>query len=134
MDWSISTSDRPRGRLPLERGGESPEGYRGRPVGEPLWFLWVVGLSILGCDHTGRVFRFVACSFAFYYFSKRGVFPGYQGTLMAVPDSSPRASVVVSVRNPRRLTFADGTFFPPGCCAVPWGRASAPAGVAPEAL
>jgi hypothetical protein len=53
---------------------------------------------------------------------------------MAVPDSSPRASVVVSVRIPQRLMLADGTFFPPRCCAVPWGRASAPAGVAPEAL
>jgi hypothetical protein len=30
--------------------------------------------------------------------------------------------------------LADGTFFPPGCCVVPWGRASAPAGVAYEAL
>jgi hypothetical protein len=53
---------------------------------------------------------------------------------MAVPDSSPRASAVVSVRNPQRLTLANKTFFPPGCCAVPWGRASGPAGLAPEAL
>jgi hypothetical protein len=53
---------------------------------------------------------------------------------MAVPDSSPRASTVVSVRNLQRLMLADGTFFRPGCCAVPWGRASACAGVAPEAL
>jgi hypothetical protein len=53
---------------------------------------------------------------------------------MVVPDSSPRASAVVSVRNLQRLTLAYGTFFPPGCCVVPWGRASAPAGVAPEAL
>jgi hypothetical protein len=53
---------------------------------------------------------------------------------MAVPDCSPRASVVVSVRNPQRLMLADGTLFLPGCCAVPWGRVSAPAGVAPEAL
>jgi hypothetical protein len=53
---------------------------------------------------------------------------------MAVPDSSPRASAVVSVRIPQRLMLADGTFFPTECCAVPWGRASAPAGVAPEAL
>jgi hypothetical protein len=53
---------------------------------------------------------------------------------MAVPDSSPRASAVVSVRNPQRLTLVDGTFFSPGCCAVPWWRTSAPAGVAPEAL
>jgi hypothetical protein len=53
---------------------------------------------------------------------------------MAVPDSSPRASTVVSVRNPQRLTLVDGIFFPPSCCAIPWGRTSAPAGVAPEAL
>jgi hypothetical protein len=53
---------------------------------------------------------------------------------MVVPDSSPQDSVVVSVRNPQRLTLADGTFFPPGCSAVLWGRASAPAGIAPEAL
>jgi hypothetical protein len=30
--------------------------------------------------------------------------------------------------------LADGTFFPPGCSAISWGRASAPAGVTPEAL
>jgi hypothetical protein len=53
---------------------------------------------------------------------------------MVVPDSIPRASAVVSVRNPQRLMLADGTFFPPGCYVVPWGRASASAGVAPEAL
>jgi hypothetical protein len=53
---------------------------------------------------------------------------------MVVPDSSPRASAMVSVRTPQRLMLVDGTFFPPRCCAVPWGRASAPAGVVPEAL
>jgi hypothetical protein len=41
---------------------------------------------------------------------------------------------VVSVRNPQRLTPADGTFFLPSCCAIPWGCASAPTGVAPDAL
>jgi hypothetical protein len=53
---------------------------------------------------------------------------------MAVPDSSSRASAVVSVKKPHRLTLADGTFFPPGCCDVLWGRSSAPAGVAPKDL
>jgi hypothetical protein len=53
---------------------------------------------------------------------------------MAVPDSSPRASAGVSVRIPQMLTSADGTFFPPGCYATSWGRASGPAGLAPEAL
>jgi hypothetical protein len=61
-------------------------------------------------------------------------FPRFLGDPMAVPDSSPQASAVVSVRIPQRLMLADGTFFPPGCCVVPWGRASAPVGVAPEAL
>jgi hypothetical protein len=32
------------------------------------------------------------------------------------------------------LVLADGTFFPPGCCAIPWGRAGGPAGLAPEAM
>jgi hypothetical protein len=53
---------------------------------------------------------------------------------MAVPDSSPRASAVVSIRNLQRPTLADRTFLPPGCCAVQWGCASGPAGLAPEAL
>jgi hypothetical protein len=42
--------------------------------------------------------------------------------------------VEVSVRNPQRLTLTDEMFFLPGRYAVLWGRASAPAGVAPEAL
>jgi hypothetical protein len=41
---------------------------------------------------------------------------------------------VASVRSPQRLTLADGTFFPLGCCAVPWGHASGPAGLGPKAL
>jgi hypothetical protein len=53
---------------------------------------------------------------------------------MAVPDSSPRASVGVSVRIPQMLTLADGTFFPLIADAVLWGRASGPVGLAPEAL
>jgi hypothetical protein len=53
---------------------------------------------------------------------------------MAVPDSSPRAFAAVSVRNPQRLVLPGGTFFPLDCCAIPWGCASAPTGVAPEAL
>jgi hypothetical protein len=32
------------------------------------------------------------------------------------------------------LTLADVTFFPPVCYAIPWGCASGPAGLAPEAL
>jgi hypothetical protein len=32
------------------------------------------------------------------------------------------------------LTPTDGTLFPPSCRAIPWGRASGPAGLAPEAL
>jgi hypothetical protein len=32
------------------------------------------------------------------------------------------------------LTLADGTFFPPGCCAIPWGHASRPVGLALKSL
>jgi hypothetical protein len=53
---------------------------------------------------------------------------------VVVPDISPRASAVVFVRNPQRLVLADRTFFPFGCFAVPWERASGPTGLAPEAL
>jgi hypothetical protein len=53
---------------------------------------------------------------------------------MAVPDSSPRASVGVSVMIPQMLTLVDGTFSPLVACAVPWGHASGPTGLAPEAL
>jgi hypothetical protein len=67
----------------------------------------------------------------FHYLRKKICFPPViRGPPMAIPDISPRASAVVSVSNPQRLMLADGTLFPPGCCAVPWGRATAPAGVA----
>jgi hypothetical protein len=39
---------------------------------------------------------------------------GFLGTLVAVPDSSPRASVGVLVRFPQMLDPTDRTFFPPG--------------------
>jgi hypothetical protein len=45
----------------------------------------------------------------FVVLRKMGFFPSHQGTLMVVLDSSSRASAVVSVRNPQRLTLTDGT-------------------------
>jgi hypothetical protein len=53
---------------------------------------------------------------------------------MAFLDCSPRAFAVVSRGDLQRLKFSVRAFFPSGCCDVPWGRASAPMGVAPEAL
>jgi hypothetical protein len=53
---------------------------------------------------------------------------------MEVPNSSPRASVGGPVRILHMLTLADGTFFPLVAGAIPWCRASGPAGLAPEAL
>jgi hypothetical protein len=50
---------------------------------------------------------------------------------VAIPVISPQASAVVSVGNSQRLTLVDRTFLPPSCYVVPWGRTSAPAGVAP---
>jgi hypothetical protein len=41
---------------------------------------------------------------------------------------------MASLGIPQMLVLADGTFFPPGCYAIPWGRAGGPAGLAPEAL
>jgi hypothetical protein len=120
-------------RLVLERGRDSPEGYRGCSFGGPLRLSgpWALLLSV---GTTKSMFwGSWVCSFAFIIFRK-GHFPWLLGIPMAAPDSSPRASAVVSVRNPQSLALADGTLFPPHCCVVPWGRASAPAGVAPEAL
>jgi hypothetical protein len=41
--------------------------------------------------------------------------PGVLGTLLAVPDSSPRASAGVPVRFPQMLKPTNRTVFPPGC-------------------
>jgi hypothetical protein len=49
---------------------------------------------------------------------------------MAVPDSSPQASVGVSVRIPQMLTLVDGTFFPLVAGAILWGHASGPPSLA----
>jgi hypothetical protein len=66
--------------------------------------------------------------FVFRYLQKKTCFPlVILGGPMVVPDSSPRASAVVSVRNPQRLMLADGTLFPlaavlfhGGALAHPW--------------
>jgi hypothetical protein len=53
---------------------------------------------------------------------------------MAVPDSSPRASLGVPIRFPQMLEPTDRTLSPLVASASPWGRVSGPAGLAPEAL
>jgi hypothetical protein len=66
-----------------------------------------------------------------YYFLERGDLP----LLLGDPYGTVAPSLCSGIRrNPQRFVLPDGTFFPPGRCVVPWGRASAPAGVAPEAL
>jgi hypothetical protein len=62
-------------RPALERGGNSPEGYRGRSAGGSLWLLWAMGLSILGCDHTERVFGVRDVLVRILLFFKKGSFP-----------------------------------------------------------
>jgi hypothetical protein len=87
---SSEVENHPRGRQALERGGvctawrpvlelggNSPEGYRGRLVGGPLWLVWAVGLSTLGCDHTERVFGVRGVFVCVLLFFEKGVFPGY---------------------------------------------------------
>jgi hypothetical protein len=70
----------------------------------------------------------------FYYLRKRWVSHRLLGDPCGCPDSSPRAFAVVSIRSPQRLALTDGTFFLPDCYDIPWGRASALVGVAPEGL
>jgi hypothetical protein len=95
------------GAVPLERSGVLREGgWAGCLVGR--WVHQSHGPVSLSCVH----FRFVCV--LFFCESKR-VFPGCLGTLMVVPDSSPRASVGVFVRTPQMLMLTNGTFFPPGC-------------------
>jgi hypothetical protein len=53
---------------------------------------------------------------------------------MAVPNSSPRASVGVPVRVPQMLEPAIGRSSLLVSNAFPWDRVSGPAGLAPEAL
>jgi hypothetical protein len=74
---SCESETRPRGRQALERGEESPEGYRDRSFGGPLWLLWAVGLSTLGCNHTERVLGVRGMFVCVLLFFEKGVFPGY---------------------------------------------------------
>jgi hypothetical protein len=73
------------------------------------WGRQVRGPLPLGRDCLGRVLHFVN-SFVFCLRKETGFPPVV--TAMAVPDSSPRASAVVSVRIPQRLMLADGVFSP----------------------
>lgn len=52
---------------------------------------------------------------------------------MAVLDSSPKPLQRYAEGLAKAEVYVR-TFFPSGCCDVPWGRASALEGVAPEAL
>jgi hypothetical protein len=63
----------------------------------------------------GFILRVFLGSFAFIFYEGKRVPPGFLGTLMVVPDSSPRASAGVSVRILQMLTPVDGTFFPLDC-------------------
>jgi hypothetical protein len=58
----------------------------------------------------------------------------FQGTLRAVPDSSPRASAGLPARPSQMLKPTDRMSFPLVCKRFPWVRVSGPAGLAPEAL
>jgi hypothetical protein len=72
---SSEAEDRLRGRQVLERGGDSLEGYHSQSVGGPLWLLWAVGLSTLGCDRSKLVFGVVACYVLCFIIFQKGGFP-----------------------------------------------------------
>jgi hypothetical protein len=74
-------------RPALERGGDSPKGRRGWPLDGLAEVIWVVGSSL----HQAMIMRGVIYGLwvrlCFIVLRKMGFFPGYQGTLMTVPDS-----------------------------------------------
>jgi hypothetical protein len=80
---------RPRGRPALKRGGVSPEGALGPAA------CWAVGVS----RAVVVVRRWCVC-FAFLLFRENGLFPGYSGALVVVPDTS-----LGSKPNIQKLTF-----------------------------
>jgi hypothetical protein len=108
--WGDRSSSEVRFRscsvVPLERSGVSPE------VGWGWSSWWAAGAArSMGPCHWAVTVCVMFCKFVCVILRKKCVFP-----------------------RSFRLMLADGTFFPPGCRVVPWGRASAPVGVAPEAL
>jgi hypothetical protein len=112
MLWSGEWAWRSRGRVGLERGGESPEGApaprvrrriarggarpsseaenRPRGIAAGQWWAVVVSLgpgpSYFGLRPRGACFfRIVACLFVFYYFRKGGLL-----RLLGDPHGCPR--------------------------------------------
>jgi hypothetical protein len=109
---------RSRGRPTLERGGFVP-GRRRTPRAERGSTRGWLGRLFDGPWVCGFVLRVCLGSFAFIFHEFKRVSSGCLGTLMAVPDSSPRASMGVPVRIPQMLTLVDGTFFPLVADAIP---------------
>jgi hypothetical protein len=84
--------------------------------GAPCWAALVgrggyrgVGYAMCACLVLGS--RCVLC-FAFFAGFKRDSPSDFQGTLLAVPDSSPRASAGVPFRFPQMLKPSDRTVSP----------------------
>jgi hypothetical protein len=78
---SSEAETRPRGRQALERGGDLPEGYHGRPFDGSLRLFGPWALLCFGPQPRRVCFvvcEFV-CLFTFYYFFERGVFPVFRG-------------------------------------------------------
>jgi hypothetical protein len=63
--------------LVLERGGDSPEGYHGRPFGGPLRLLDHGPFFASARDHTEHILWFVSLFIFFLLFFERGVFLDY---------------------------------------------------------
>jgi hypothetical protein len=82
--------------LVLERGGDSPEGYRGRPFGGPLRLLRPWALLCFGLQPPGAYF--VVCGFVCLLFIifRKGVFPSL-GDSHGCPDTMIRRLSPVAV-------------------------------------
>jgi hypothetical protein len=80
--------------LVLKRGGDSPEGYRNRLFCGLLWLSGPWTLPLWAATIHGACRGLWFCLFCFLLFFKKGIFPGYEGTPMAVPDTLPAAKIV----------------------------------------
>jgi hypothetical protein len=121
-------------RSPLEGGGD-PRARQTLLEGAPCW------AALVGCGgHRG-----VGCAVCIcFVLDPRlglcfGVFlqvlsmipPDFLGTLMAVPDSSPRAFAGVPARFPQMLEPTDRTLFPTGCKCLSMGMRQRTRGSSP---
>jgi hypothetical protein len=112
----------PRARRTLLEGG-ALLGRSGGPRGPSRHGLCCVRMFCV---------RFEVCLCFVFFAGFNQDSPVLKGTLVGVPDSSPRASAGVPVRFPQMLEPADRTLFPPGCKCLSVGPHQRTCGSSPR--